>query len=143
MKSIEYYVEELDFTLSDEDKITAWLDTVICQHYSKSHYHLTYILTNDEYVRAVNVEHLDHDYYTDIITFPMADIEGEVEADIFISIDRVRDNADTYGVSFESELRRVLVHGVLHLLGHSDETEADKKAMRKLEDDMLNLYNFV
>ncbi len=86
----------------------------------------------------MNVEHLDHDTFTDIITFNYC-IEELVNSDIFISVDRVRENAETFKTSFEDELNRVMIHGILHLVGYDDKTDSDKKTMRAKEDFYLNL----
>jgi rRNA maturation RNase YbeY len=103
-----------------------------------------YIFCSDEYLLDINQKFLDHDYYTDIITFPLSK-GGELEAEIYISIDRVKENStslkvaprDSLSQSFENELNRVIFHGILHLLGHQDKTKAQKSLMRKLEDQWL------
>ena len=86
--------------------------------------------------------YLDHDTLTDIITFDTAEEEGIIEGDVFVSIDRVRDNASDMGTSFEDELHRVIIHGVLHLLGFSDKSEEEEELMRKEEDSSLSLRKF-
>jgi len=102
---------------------------------------LEYVLCSDEYILKVNKEHLDHDYYTDIITFPLQ--ESPLEATIFISVDRVKENAELYNCSEQDELHRVMVHGLLHLLGYNDKTTDEKKQMRLEEDNCLSERNFV
>ena len=99
---------------------------------------MQYVFCTDEKLREMNVEYLDHDYYTDVITFPYSD--NAVHGDVFISYDRVADNAQRLEVPFEQELCRVLVHGVLHLCGYLDKTETDEKRMREKEDFYLGKW---
>lgn len=95
--------------------------------------HISYIFCSDEYLLNINRQYLNHDYYTDIITFPYQ--QGEIiESDIFISVDRVAENARLFAISFEEELRRVMVHGVLHLIGYDDQSEEHKITMRQKEE---------
>jgi rRNA maturation RNase YbeY len=89
----------------------------------------------------MNIEYLQHDTLTDIITFNNSDIENEIESDIYISIDRVRENSIKYKKSMENELHRVMIHGILHLMGYSDKTTPEKKMMRKKEEEYLILLN--
>lgn len=98
---------------------------------------INYIFCSDEYLLQVNKDHLDHDYYTDIITFDMSDDEDTVSSDLFISIDRVKDNAIQLNVSFEEELHRVMIHGILHLVGYNDKTEEEQKEMRLTENQYI------
>ncbi|MCB9245474.1 MAG: rRNA maturation RNase YbeY [Flavobacteriales bacterium] len=102
---------------------------------------LLYIFCSDEELLTINRDALNHDYYTDIITFDMSDeySETQLEADMYISVDRVRENATTHNVSYESELKRVMIHGVLHLLGHTDSDTISKVAMRELESKLITL----
>lgn len=101
---------------------------------------LQYIFCSDEYLLEINKEHLQHNYYTDIITFDLSEKPNAVIGEIYISVDRVRDNAQNYDVSFKQELLRVIFHGALHLCGHKDKTEKDQKLMRKAEDKYLQYY---
>jgi rRNA maturation RNase YbeY len=135
--SIEFSAEEIDFELKDEAAVKDWLQAIIeragCVLRS-----LNFIFCPDDYLHRLNVEYLDHDTLTDIITFPYAE-PPSIEGDIFISIDRVRDNAADFKVSFEQELNRVMAHGVLHLCGFGDKTPAEQKTMRAKEDEALAL----
>ena len=101
---------------------------------------INYIFCSDEYLRQINIEYLNHDYYTDIITFNYND-DSLVSGDIYISLERVRDNAEEFEVSFHTELQRVVIHGVLHLIGFNDHTDDDKVKMRAAEDESIALYN--
>jgi probable rRNA maturation factor len=122
----------------NEVRITRWLNTIASSRGS-SIKHIQYIFCDDEYLLEVNKEHLNHDYYTDIITFPYE--EGKViEADILISLERVGENADEYKVTFENELLRVMVHGLLHLTGMKDKTEEEMSLMRKAENEAILNY---
>ena len=129
--SILFEFEDVVFELPDELKLTAWL-TSIAEQEDKPMRELNFIFCSDEHLRGINVEYLDHDYFTDVITFPYSD--DAVHGDIFISADRVRDNAATQGVSFEHELLRVMAHGVLHLAGYEDKTPEKKAIMSARED---------
>ncbi|RIJ37633.1 rRNA maturation RNase YbeY [Pontibacter oryzae] len=138
---IEFFSEDIEFELNNPDKVSEWISTVIEKH-EQDLSNLTYIFCSDDYLHEINLEYLDHDTLTDIITFNNADEDGIVEGDIFISIDRVRDNATDHGTSFEDELHRVLIHGVLHLLGFKDKSEEEEALMRKEEDSSLSLRKF-
>lgn len=130
---------ELDFKIEDEQKIETWIKDLILEE-SCVLKELTYIFCDDEYLLKINQEHLNHDYYTDIITFDYD--ENELHSDLFISIDRVRDNAKTYSKTFENEFCRVVAHGVLHLCGYKDKTEEEEKEMRSKEDYYLSKLKF-
>lgn len=133
MPEITFFAEDIDFELENQDPIKAWIAQTIEAEGAELG-ELNYIFCTDEYLHQINVEYLDHDTYTDIITFDNAEIEGIIEGDIFISIERVRENATEYNVHFLSELNRVLIHGVLHLLGYMDESDTEELQMRAGED---------
>ena len=101
---------------------------------------LQYIFCSDEYLLQINKEHLQHNYYTDIITFDLSDTPEAVTGEIYISVDRVKDNAQNYEVSLKQELLRVIFHGALHLCGYKDKSEKDQVTMRKAEDKYLHYY---
>jgi probable rRNA maturation factor len=100
---------------------------------------LAFIFCDDEYLLSINKLYLKHDYYTDIITFDLSDNVG-MKGEIYISLDRVRDNASNFGATPQNELHRVMFHGLLHLCGLKDKTKADQRKMRKAEDDLLSRY---
>lgn len=138
---IEFFSEDIDFELNNPEQVSEWIANVI-EHHNQELGSLTYIFCSDDYLHQINVEYLDHDTLTDIITFNNADEEGIVEGDIFISVDRVRDNAQDHGTAFQDELHRVIIHGVLHLLGFKDKSVEEEALMRKEEDSSLSLRNF-
>ncbi|NNE26776.1 MAG: rRNA maturation RNase YbeY [Saprospiraceae bacterium] len=137
---ISFAVEDIKFELEHENDIKSWLCTV-AQAEQKKLTQLDYLFCSDDYLLDVNKTYLNHDYYTDIITFPLD--KKNIEANIFISIDRVKENAQLYTQNFKDELHRVIVHGLLHLIGYNDKTPEDEKAMRKKEDDCLAMRQFV
>ncbi len=135
---IEYDYNEVDFEFN-EALHSEWLSKVIVSE-QKEEGIFSYLFCTDDYLLEINKKYLQHDYYTDIITFD--NTEGNIlGADVCISIDRVRANALDYEVSFEEELRRVLVHGVLHTCGYKDKTEEEATKMRKLEDEKMALFH--
>ncbi len=128
---VSFHFEDVSFELPDEQKLSDWLQGV-AETEGKPFVELNYIFCSDERLREMNLEFLDHDYYTDVITFPYA--EDAIHGDVFISSERVADNAQNLGLTFEQELCRVLVHGVLHLAGYLDKSEEAEKVMREKED---------
>ena len=133
------YEDVDDLSLNDID-LTNWISKVcITENYNLGD--ISLIFCSDEYLLDMNRTHLDHDYYTDIITFDYTDNQI-VSGDLFISIDRVRDNANDFNVSFEHELHRVIIHGVLHLCGYKDKSEDEEKLMRTKENNALSLISF-
>lgn len=136
--AINYFSEDIDFNLQNQSKISDWINFIITSHKYEL-YDLSYIFCSDEYLHKINKEHLNHDYFTDIITFDNSEEKGVIESDIFISIDRVKENAQTQNTSFETELHRVIIHGMLHLLGYHDKTPDEQSLMREKEDACLSL----
>ncbi len=132
--NIEFYSEEIDFQLADENKIRAWIENVAHEESNEIGY-VSFVFCSDDYLHKMNVEYLKHDTLTDIITFPYK--KNPMEGDIFISIDRVTDNAKDFNQTFEQELYRVIIHGILHLCGYGDKTDVQEKKMRVLEDKYL------
>ncbi|MFA6806133.1 MAG: rRNA maturation RNase YbeY, partial [Bacteroidales bacterium] len=132
---ISFNFVEIKDTLSKKNKIKSWIRSVIEEKGMKLG-DISYIFCDDEYLLEVNKTYLNHDYFTDIISFDYSD-KDKVAGDLFISIDRVRDNAQSLNQEFEKELYRVIIHGVLHLLGLKDKTEAQEKEMRKAEEECL------
>jgi len=139
MSVINFSDQSADFSLANETQIVSWLS-----HIAKDKLFviekLNYIFCSDEDVYAINVQYLQHDYYTDIITFDLSEKENTVLADVFISIDRVRDNAIQYNQPFQHELLRVLSHGLLHLIGYNDKTDEQQIVMTKKENECVGLF---
>lgn len=130
-----FEVDDLNFELEQPEVRSLWLEQVLKAE-KKEADSVEYVFCSDEKLLEINRQYLDHDYFTDIITFPLS--TQPIEATIFISIDRVRDNALTYGVDFYNELDRVLVHGLLHMIGYDDTTVDAKKLMREMENHYLS-----
>lgn len=128
---VSFHFEDVQFDLPKAEELATWLQS-IAEAEQKDFVEVNFIFCSDEHLRGINVTYLDHDYYTDVITFPYD--ETLVYGDVFISADRVRDNAATAGVAFEAELCRVMAHGVLHLAGYGDKEPADKLQMTARED---------
>ncbi len=134
---IRFFNEDVPYKLAKKQVIRQWLK----QQAEREGYavgDLNYIFCSDEHVLQVNRDYLEHDYYTDIITFDQSEEEGKIEGDIFVSVERVADNAMQVGVSAEQEMHRVLAHGLLHLCGYGDKTDADVATMRAKEDEWLS-----
>lgn len=137
---LTFHSEEIDFELNNAPKIEQWLKKVIKnEHWILAE--VTYIFCSDAYLYQMNVEHLQHDTYTDVITFQYN--EELVEGDIFISVERTNENARTFGVASDHELHRVMVHGLLHLMGYKDKEPSDKKLMTEKENEYLELLEAV
>jgi probable rRNA maturation factor len=138
---IEFITEDIDFGLPNKDQVTEWLSNLIDSH-NFTLENLTYIFCSDDYLHQINLEYLNHDTFTDIITFNNADEPEIIESDIFISIDRVKENAANLNIPYLDELHRVMAHGVLHLLGYDDKSSELKQLMRTAEDNCLSLRKF-
>ena len=138
---IEFLYEDTSFVLDEQDELIRWINQIISAH-QFTLLNLTYIFCSDAYLQQVNQEFLNKDYLTDIITFDNSDVADSIEGDVFISVDRVRDNADERSLPFRDELHRVIIHGVLHLLGHTDKDLLSQTAMRFKEDSCLTLRHF-
>lgn len=133
MNKINFFSENIPFTLSNKTLVRSWL--LKCAKSEKQTIsELNYIFCSDNYLKKINKQFLNHNYFTDVITFPTSAPNAKtISGDIFISIDRVRDNSKTYGVRVNDELHRVMVHGLLHLCGYGDKTAAEEKVMREKE----------
>ena len=130
---------ETEFLLENENAISDWISSVIASE-NKSEGEINYIFCDDDYLHKINLEHLGHDTLTDIISFDYS-IGNELHGDIFVSVERVKDNAVDFNVSFDDELKRVLVHGVLHYCGYKDKSEGDELLMRSKEDEKLAMFH--
>lgn len=130
---------ETDFKVNNKVKFIDWISRVVAsEEYQVAR--LDYIFCSDAYLLELNAKHLNHDTFTDIITFDYS--EGkQVGGDIFISVERVVENAELFGVTFENELLRVMAHGLLHLFGYNDKTEGDKLSMRDKENEKIKMFH--
>jgi probable rRNA maturation factor len=139
---ISFGYEDVDWRLDGEDEVAAWATLVLRQQgFTPSA--ITVVFCSDEHLLYLNKTYLNHDYFTDILTFNYTEGPStELVGDLFISIDTVRSNAGEYSASFIDELHRVIIHGMLHLAGHDDQTDAAKATMRHQEDVALNLRMF-
>jgi probable rRNA maturation factor len=142
MPAINFFEEDVTYKLKDKAKVRKWItDTIVAEGYKLQD--LTYIFCSDEYLLTINQKYLDHDTFTDIITFDNSEYEGEITGDIFISIPRILENAAKFKVTDADELHRVIIHGALHLLGYTDKKPADKQKMTEKEDYYLAKRQFI
>ena len=130
---------ENEFELSNEEQLSNWISNVIVSE-DKIEGEINYIFCDDEYLLGLNEQYLNHDTLTDIISFDYS-VGNELHGDIFISTERVHENAADFNVSFEEELKRVMVHGVLHYCGYKDKSEEDEKLMRSKEDEKIKMFH--
>ncbi|KAA3623332.1 MAG: rRNA maturation RNase YbeY [Flavobacterium sp.] len=137
---VSFYSEN-DFSLKDEKEVNDWIQTVIASEGCEEG-EITFVFCGDEFLLRLNQEYLDHDTYTDIISFDYS-LGKELHGEIYISTDRVSENANDFKVSFTDELHRVIIHGILHLCGYKDKSEKEKELMRSKENAALASRNFV
>ena len=133
------FFSEIDFELGNEDIYREWIGNVILSE-DKYIGDINYIFCDDEYLHQINVKYLSHDTYTDIISFDST-VGNTLQGDIFISIDRVRENAVKFQVKFLEELRRVMIHGILHFCGYMDKSEREQDLMRRKEEEKIKLFH--
>jgi probable rRNA maturation factor len=138
MPSINFLSEGIDFKPKNQNKLKTWIKRVI-ESEGRELSSLVYIFCTDTYLLSINQDYLKHKTLTDIITFDYSETK-QVDGEIYISIERVKENASKFGKSFEEELHRVMIHGVLHILGFKDKSPAQKSAMRKKEEACLSLW---
>jgi rRNA maturation RNase YbeY len=142
LANINFYTEELKYQIRDIKKLRNWITQIVKEENRQSGV-INFILCTDEYLLALNRKYLYHDTYTDIITFDFTEA-NDISGDIYISIERVRENAKNFKTTISNELYRVISHGVLHLIGYKDKSEKDARLMRKKEDYYLSLLpNFL
>jgi len=137
--SITFFNEDIDFQLKNKAKLKTWIQQAVLSELPEcKRSKISYIFCSDEFLLKMNQQYLQHDYFTDVITFDYSETET-VSGDIFISIDRIGENAATFGKSVEDELHRVMIHGVLHLLGYEDASDTQRAEMQTKEDEKLKL----
>ena len=132
------YVSNTDFVLENKDRFSSWVKAVVLSE-NRTLGDITYAFFNDEDLKSLNIKFLKQDAFTDVLSFDQS-LDKTINGDIAVSIDRVKENAKTYKTSFDNELKRVMVHGLLHLLGYSDQNLQEKKVMRKIENDKIKMF---
>ena len=136
--AINFFNEDIEFDLPDKTSTSKWIEKVL-QNEGYEADTINYIFCSDEHLLSINKEYLGHNTLTDIITFDYSDSPDSIESDIFISVERVHENASALGKGFEEELHRVVIHGLLHIMGYLDKTSDQKQEMREKEDACLSL----
>ncbi len=140
MAAIHFFSEDIKYTLKDKLALKRWIkDTIVTEGYILDE--LSFIFCSDEYLLRINQEYLDHDTYTDVITFDNSESPKTITGDIFISIERIKENASNYKLHVANELHRVMIHGTLHLLGYKDKGKTAKIMMTAKEDEYLKILN--
>jgi rRNA maturation RNase YbeY len=138
---VRFFYADARLPRTDKRRLRRFVGEVLLPTEGRAAGAIQYVFCSDEYLLQMNRQYLQHDYYTDIITFGLSDPAAAIiDADIYISVDRVRDNALTAGVSFEEETLRVIFHGALHLCGYKDKRPADARQMRAKEDEYIRRY---
>ena len=140
LSEFSFHSEDIIFILKKKPAIISWLSYSI-RNENKVSGDISYIFCSDEYLHKINVKHLNHNTLTDIITFDYCE-ENIVNGDLYISIERIRENAQLYNNTIENELHRVMIHGIMHLCGYKDKTPEDQNVMSAKEDFYLNLRDF-
>ena len=130
---------ETDFELHNEAGFSMWLSEVFLSE-NKKEGEINYIFCDDDYLLEINQQYLDHDTLTDIISFDYS-VGNELNGDIFVSVERVKENASDFNVTFHEEIQRVLVHGILHYCGYKDKTESDELVMRSKEEEKMKMFH--
>ncbi len=139
--AIHFFEEDVISNLKKKKDTKTWIkETIITE--GKTLGALNYVFCSDEYLHKMNVEFLQHDTLTDIITFDQSEIENKIDGDIFISVDRVKENAKKFNSEYNDELNRVMIHGALHLIGYKDKKKSDQELMRSKEDYYLSTRKF-
>ena len=139
--SARFYEQEVKSALKDKRKLSAYLDKLAATHLEHvKKISLNYIFCDDAFLLGINKEYLDHDTFTDIITFDLSDGPKDLTGEIYVSVERVKENAAKFKTTYIDELHRVIFHGALHLCGFKDKKEADQKVMRQMENKCLEEY---
>ena len=138
--AIQYYDEGVQSKLKEKRRLSAFLKALVLEHLEVKKIDMTYIFCDDDFLLEKNQQFLNHDTLTDIITFDLSDEETELISEIYISVDRIAENAAKFGTSYAMELHRVIFHGALHLCGFKDKKKEDKALMTQMENDCLQKY---
>jgi len=139
MSTVSFYFLDKTFSFKNRNELKNYVGKIFANN-KRQLSHLSYIFCSDEYLLNINRQFLQHDYYTDIITFDMSLNKKEITGEVYISVDRIRENAKTHHQTLKNELHRVVFHGALHLCGYKDKTEREKNILRKSEDRCLSEY---
>ncbi|NCX95302.1 MAG: rRNA maturation RNase YbeY [Chitinophagia bacterium] len=138
---LNFYEHEVEPHLKHKQQLRSFIKSIIHKEAGISKVSLNYIFCNDEYLLGINQQYLQHDTYTDIITFNLSDKQNTLKGEIYISIPRVKENALEFNATYNQELLRVIFHGTLHLCGYEDGTAEQKATMRAKENEYINAYN--
>lgn len=138
---IHFFSEDISFTLKEKNKVRNWIKNTIRSE-GKKLKELNFIFCSDAYLLEINKQYLNHDTFTDIVTFDNSESPDLIIGDVFISIERTRENASKYKVAEKDELHRIIIHGTLHLIGYKDKTKSDKSLMTEKEDHHLAMRDF-
>ena len=138
---IRFSTLDVEMPPIDPQRTKAWIQAV-AQQYGKTVGELYYYFCSDDKLLEINQQRLGHDFYTDIVTFPLTDCETVLSSEFCISVERIKENAETFGRSYESELHRVIIHGVFHLIGFDDHSDEEEKEMREKEEEALGMRNW-
>jgi rRNA maturation RNase YbeY len=138
-KRVHFFSQSINIPLKDRKKFKSFVKYILT-HEGKRLTLINFVFCTDKELRKLNNDFLRHDYYTDILTFDLSESKKDITADMFISVDRTRDNAKAFAASFSKELHRVMIHGVLHLCGYKDKKNSDIKKIREKEDWYLSKY---
>ncbi len=136
---INFFKHKIKGGIGRKKNLIPWIEKVILDN-NKTPGDINFVITSDEVLQSINLKYLNTDTYTDIISFTLSEESGSISGDIYISLERVRDNAIKYKVTAEEEFRRILVHGILHLLGYDDKSKGDKTRMTKMENKYLKAF---
>ena len=139
MQKVQFYSLDRNPTLKERSRLKLFIENLFTAEKKKLG-NLSYIFCSDEYLLTINNDFLKHDFYTDVITFDLSTSKNEIEGEVYLSVDRIKDNAKQLGVSFKEELHRVVFHGCLHLCGYKDKSKKDIFLMREKEDSYLKIY---
>ena len=142
LRDIQFFSEDIEFTLKEKQKVREWIGKTIRSEGFKRIGSLSFVFCSDPYLLEINKQYLDHDTFTDIVTFDSSEEEDSIAGDVFISVDRIRENASKFSASERDELHRVIIHGVLHLCGYYDKKKEEKSLMTEKEDYYLSKRDF-
>jgi probable rRNA maturation factor len=139
MGNIKFFSEDIHFGLKNKKKIAEWINRVLISEHVKISVNIDFVFCSDQFLLNINQTYLKHNFFTDIISFDLSDDNNHIDGEVYISIDRVRENGLIFGSTFENELRRVIIHGVLHIIGYKDMSRSEIKKMRQLENKYLKM----